>query len=123
MLLPDMPKRVTPTAFPARLVALRKERGLSQQALATAVNVHVNQVRRYEAGRSQPTLDVLRSLAKALRVSIDGLVFDAADRGPDDEFRMQFEALATLGKDERRIVKAVLDALLLQHDAKRWATA
>ncbi len=55
--------------FSERIRALRKERGLSQQTLAEAVGIHVTQMRRYEAGRSQPSLDVLRNLAKTLRVN------------------------------------------------------
>ncbi|MCP4600376.1 MAG: helix-turn-helix transcriptional regulator [Proteobacteria bacterium] len=50
------------TGFPKRLAALRKERGISQKQFAEAIGVHYTQVRRYEAGSSQPTLDVLSSL-------------------------------------------------------------
>ena len=118
-----MPKKFEEMGFAARLLALRKQRGMSQVTLAEAVGVHVTQLRRYEAGRSQPTLEVLRQLAKALRVSADLLLFAEGERGPDEDFRFQFEALAALGQEERKVVKAVLDALLLQHDAKRWASA
>ncbi|MCA3171118.1 MAG: helix-turn-helix transcriptional regulator, partial [Burkholderiales bacterium] len=38
--------------FPERLTALRKARGLTQQALANAVNLAVLQIRRYEGGTS-----------------------------------------------------------------------
>jgi transcriptional regulator with XRE-family HTH domain len=108
--------------FPQRLTQLRKQRGLSQQALAEAVGIHFTQIRRYEAGTSQPTLNVLRELAKVLRVSADVLLFDEAERGPSDEFRVYFEAVAKLDRSERKVVKEVLDALLLKHDAKKWAT-
>src|SRR5690348_12082684 len=52
--------------FPRHLAALRKDRSLTQLALAERVGVHVVQLRRYEAGTSQPTLDVIRRLAIAL---------------------------------------------------------
>ena len=51
--------------FPEGLTLLRKERSLTQQALADHQAVHVLQIRRYEGGNSQPTLDVIRSLAHA----------------------------------------------------------
>lgn len=108
--------------FPERLASLRKQRGLTQQALATAGGVHVTQLRRYEAGTSQPTLDVLRKLAVSLNVSADVLLFDKNERGPDEEFRMHFEALSRMTKDERKVAKELLEALLLKHDAKRWAS-
>ena len=107
--------------FPQRLAALRKERALTQQALADHVGVHVSQIRRYEAGESTPTLDVLRKLAIALSVSADTLVFDKDERGPDDDLRLQFEATQRLSDDEKQTVKRVLEGLLLAHEAKRWA--
>jgi transcriptional regulator with XRE-family HTH domain len=55
--------------FPQHLALLRKERGLTQPQLAEKIGLHVAQIRRYEAGTSQPTLDVIRSLAVALGVS------------------------------------------------------
>jgi transcriptional regulator with XRE-family HTH domain len=71
--------------FPQRLAALRKARDLTQQALADEVHIHVTQLRRYEAGSSQPTLDVLRKLAKALSVSGDALLFEEKERGPSED--------------------------------------
>jgi transcriptional regulator with XRE-family HTH domain len=107
--------------FPQRLAALRKERALTQDTLADQVGVHVSQLRRYEAGKSQPGLDILRKLAIALSVSADTLVFDKDERGPDDDLRLQFEATTRLTDDEKQTVKRVLEGLLLAHEAKRWA--
>lgn len=114
-------ERWTTMDFPDRLTALRRDRNLTQQALADAVGVHVTQLRRYEAGTSQPTLDVLRKLAMTLRVSADLLLFDKEERGPDDDLRLQFEALSQLGPDEKDVVRSVLEGLLLKNQAKRLA--
>lgn len=46
--------------FAQRLHTLRKENALTQTALAEHTDVHVSNIRRYEAGTNQPTLDVLR---------------------------------------------------------------
>ena len=71
--------------FPHRLSTLRRERGLTQPALADRISIHVSQLRRYEAGTSQPTLDVLRRLATELAISADVLLFDPEERTiPDD---------------------------------------
>ena len=72
----------TDTDFANRLVTLRKDRALTPQVLADRSGVHIAQIRRYEAGNSQPTLHVLRNLALALSVSTDALVFAEADRRP-----------------------------------------
>lgn len=108
-------------AFQQRLAALRKQKGLTQLALAEDVGVHVSQIRRYEAGESAPTLDVLRKLAIALSVSADALVFDQDERGPDDDLRLQFEATNRLSPDEKHVVRTVIESILLSHEAKRWA--
>lgn len=116
----EMMRKLVTMEFPQRLAALRKERGLTQQALADGIGVHVTQLRRYEAGTSQPTLDVLRKMAVVLRVSADLLLFDKEERGPDAELRLQFEAIARLDRDEKKVVRSVLESILIKHDAKRW---
>ena len=70
------PRRKEPEKidFPQRLAALRKERNLTQQALAEMVGMGITQIKRYEAGASQPTLDAIRNLARTLRVSADELL-------------------------------------------------
>lgn len=85
------------------------------------MGIHVTQLRRYEAGTSQPTLDVLRKLAATLRVSADLLLFDKEERGPDDDLRLQFEAVSQLGPDEKDVVRNVLEGLFLKNQAKRLA--
>jgi transcriptional regulator with XRE-family HTH domain len=110
-----------PMHFPARLIQLRKAAGLTQQTLSEAAELHVNQIRRYEAGTAQPTLEALIRLAKALHVSLDTLVFDEAERGPDEEFKLRFEALTQLDAGERAVVRELLDGMLLKHQARRLA--
>ena len=109
--------------FPERMAALRKEKNLIQQALADKVGVHLTQIQRYESGAVQPTLDVLRRLAIALSVSADVLVFDKDERGPDDELKLQFEAITRMSKEEKKIIKALLEGMILKHEARRWSAS
>jgi transcriptional regulator with XRE-family HTH domain len=109
--------------FPERLAALRKARALTQLALADKVGVHVLQIRRYEAGNSQPTLDVVRRLALALSVSADELVFERAERDPAEDLRLQFEAVSHFDEEDKKVVRALLEGLILKHEAKRWMQA
>jgi transcriptional regulator with XRE-family HTH domain len=109
--------------FPERLAALRKERKLTQQALADKVGVHLSQIRRYESDETQPTLEVIRRLAIALSVSADMLIFDKDERGPDDDLRLQFEALSQFSPEEKQIAKTLLESLILRHDAGRFSAA
>lgn len=107
--------------FPQHLAALRKSRNLTQQQLADQIGVHVVQLRRYEAGSSQPTLDVIRRLALALSVSADLLLFGDQQRGPDDDLRLQFEAVSRFDAEEKRVVRSLLDGMILKHEARRWS--
>ena len=102
-------------AFPQRLAQLRKDRGLTQQTLAGLVNLHVIQIRRYERGTSQPTLDVIRRLAVALSVSADALVFEQDERGPGDDLRLQFEAVQAMSDEDRRVIASLIDAYIKKH--------
>jgi transcriptional regulator with XRE-family HTH domain len=106
--------------FSKRLVATRKERGMTQEALAQTAGLNVSQIRRYEGGSSQPSLEALRKLAVALSVSADELLFEDHERDPEEKLRLQFEAVSRLDSREQEIAMEVLDGLLLKHDARRW---
>lgn len=125
-------KTTTPTSlletlvmdFAHRLADARKHAGLTQQALADRAGVHVTQLRRYEAGTNQPTLDVLRALALALSVSTDSLVFTDDERGPADPgLRLHLEAVNHLDPDEQAAIRTLIEGTLLRHQARRLAAS
>jgi len=109
--------------FPERLATLRRQKGLTQPALAEEAAIFLIQLRRYEAGSSQLTLDVIKRLAVALSVSSDALLFDSEERGPDEELRYQFEAIWQFDPQDRRVAKDILDGLILKHQAKRLVSS
>lgn len=114
---------VSPMSIAARLITLRKERNLTQQEMADKIGVHVNQIRRYEAGSAQPSLEALKKIALAINVTIDSLVFDDGERDPDEDLRLQFEALSQFNPEEKKIARAVIESLILKHEAQRWSAA
>lgn len=116
-------RRILLMSFPSRLVAARKMRAMTQVQLANATGINLSQIKRYEGGQSQPSLDGILRLAVALHVSTDMLLFEEAERGPDEEFKHFLEALSTFGAEEKATAKAVLQGLVLQHQARRWAKA
>jgi transcriptional regulator with XRE-family HTH domain len=117
----SVPRKQPTNEFPQRVAALRKKKGLTQQQLADAVEVHVQQLKRYEGGSSQPTLDVIRNLAKALGVSSDQLLFGEGERGPSDDLKLQFEAVSRFNAEEKKVVRSLLDGMILKHEARRWS--
>ena len=114
---------LTDMGFPERLAALRKKKGFTQKALAERIGLSEIQTHRYETGASQPTLEVIKRLAVALGVSSDHLIFDEDERGPDDDLRLQFEAVSRFAPEDKILVKRVLDSLILSNEAKRWSSA
>lgn len=61
------------------------------------------------------------SSSKGQHVSLDSLVFEEGERGPDEDLRLRFEALSQLDSNERMVVKELLDGMLLKHQARRLA--
>lgn len=106
-----------------RLITLRREHDITQQEMADAIGVHVNQVRRYEAGATQPSLEVLKKIAIAMSVTIDSLAFAEDERGPDDQLRLQFEAISHLPPNEKQVVTELLDGMIIKYQSRRWDTA
>lgn len=100
--------------FPKQLVKLRKEQGYTQQPLADAVGLHVNQIKKYELGTAQPTLGALIKLAKVLHVSLDALVFEEGERGPEEDLRLQFEAVSKMPPGDKQAVKVLLDGMIVK---------
>jgi transcriptional regulator with XRE-family HTH domain len=107
-------------AFPQNLSTTRQARGLTQQTLANATGIHVTQLRRYEAGTSQPTLDVLRRLATTLTTSIDSLANDDNTLPPD--LRHHLAAITQLDPDEQTTIRHVIEGALLRHHARQLAS-
>jgi|CXWL01.1.fsa_nt_gi transcriptional regulator with XRE-family HTH domain len=110
-----------PMSFAERMIHLRRERGLTQQAFADATGIHVQQIKRYEADTSQPSAEALKKIAKSFGVTTDWLLFEDAERGPDEDLRLQFEAMSQLTPEEKEVARAVLEGLLLKHVARQWA--
>ncbi|MBD2826781.1 helix-turn-helix transcriptional regulator [Xenorhabdus sp. 5] len=106
-------------SFSARFLQLRKQHSLTQPQMADRVGIHLTQVRRYESGEAQPSLDILKRIAVTFNVSADWLIFEEEEREPQDELKLKFEAVKQMDEEEQRSVTAVLDALILKHQAKR----
>lgn len=110
-------------AFPQKLVQLRRTKGMSQQALSDATGIHVTQIKRYEGGSAQPSMEGLKKMARTLDCSTDELVFDESERPIADDLKLQFEAISRLPEEDRKIARALLEGLILKHEARRWEQA
>jgi len=103
-----------------RLIALRKEKGFTQQKLADALGFHVNSIKKYESGQAQPSLDAIKKLATGLHVSTDFLLFEEHERGPSDDLALQFEAITQMPENEKMVIREVLESLIIKYQSRRW---
>lgn len=79
-----------------RLKNLRREKGLTQKALADKIGIHVLTVQQYELGKRSPQADIIIKLAEALDVSTDFLLTGKTNDATPPEQR-------TLSGDEKEI--------------------
>ena len=113
---------LTTMSFAKRLVSLRKQKGLTQQALADAIGLHITQVKRYEAGSSQPSLEAIKKISKTLRVTTDSLIFEPDELEPADNLRLQFKAVSDMPDEDRRVVIQLLEGMIIKYEAERWSS-
>lgn len=53
------------------------------------MGIHLTQVRHYESGEAQPSLDILKRIAVTFNVSADWLIFQDGKREPQDELKLE----------------------------------
>ena len=111
-------------SFGKNLAKLRKQRGLTQEELVKLSGVGISQIRRYEAGKSTPSLDATIRLVKALGVSIDEMVFDkttaiASNNIIDRELLEQFEMISYMDEEERNLVKKILEGVIVKNQVEK----
>ena len=106
----------------ARLATLRKQKGLTQQVLADAIGLHITQIKRYEAGTSQPSLEAIKKIARTLRVTTDSLIFEEEELEPDADLAMQFQAIASMPRKQQSVIKQLLEGMIIKYEAERWSS-
>lgn len=109
---------MTPVAIADSLKALRKNRGMTQKALAEASQTDVVQISRIERGDSNPSLETLKRLARALGCTTDALVFEADERAPSDDLQQLFELASDLPEAKRDMIKEFILTVVQRHQAQ-----
>ena len=106
-----------------RIKTLRKQRGLTQEALAEKIGCTQETVVYYEHNKKHPSVEKIPLLAQALGVSINDLFGDApqtdALKVKNPKLWKKFEKVETLPENDRRIISKMLDAFLAQKLATR----
>lgn len=101
-----------------RIAQLRKEAGLSQQAVADALEIAQQTYANYEVARARPAVSMLPTFAQLFGVSVDELLGlhknGAGKRGPTPLLQKQIERLNRLPKAQQKVVMQMLDDVLSQ---------
>jgi transcriptional regulator with XRE-family HTH domain len=108
-------------SFPKRFIQLRKGHNLTQQAMADTVGVHITQVKRYEAGQAQPSIEILKKIATAFHITADWLIFEEGERDLPNNLQLKFEAVSQMGDEDQRAIQSLIDGMILKHTANQLA--
>ena len=102
-----------------RIAHLRKVKNMSREELATAVDVHLNIIGRYERGETKPSLEAAIKLAAIFGVSLDYLV-GTTNKDLNKDFVNQILEIQNLPEAEQKQILFTLGALV--RDAKARQT-
>lgn len=113
------------TDFGKNLSVIRKQRQLTQLALANMLEVQPRMVGRWEQGKSRPQFEYVIKLARVLEVSIDHLVY--GEQGPDRPvFDIKNKRLKELCKqvdelkpDDQEVICRFMDMAVKQNQLKQ----
>lgn len=98
-----------------RIRELRRERGLTQAALAQRLGISPSAVGMYEQGRRQPDTQTLRRMAQVFGVTVDALLEEETPRTLDglmDSIRTRLRAESAIMFDGVPLSEEDLDAVL-----------
>lgn len=99
----------------ARIAQPRKEAGLSQLAIADALEIARQTYANYEVARARPAVSMLPTLAQPFGVSVDELLGlhrgGTGKRGPTPLLQKQIERLNRLPKSQQKVVMQMLDGV------------
>jgi transcriptional regulator with XRE-family HTH domain len=108
------------TDFGARLIALRKQRGITQSDLAQAAGTTQRMISHYESTAGFPTAPAIPKLAQALGITTDELLgvekpkrakLVIGDKPETRRLWRQFQRLLALPEKDRRAVIRLLNSL------------
>ena len=101
-----------------KLVALRKEKGLTQLVVAEKLNVSRQAISRWESGTALPSTDNLRCLGALYEVPIDYLVNEETERPISEDDSRQDENK----QKHKRVLRIVAAFISVPSLWRGWST-
>ncbi len=87
--------------------------------MAEKIGVHITQVKRYEAGQAQPSIEILKKIAVAFNVTTDWLIFEEVERELPNSLQMKFEAVSQMSEEDQHTIQSLIDGMILKHQARQ----
>ena len=106
--------------FGEKLAHIKKQKNISQVALAQATGISRDAISKYERGEVMPSVEYAKRIADALSVSLDFLISDAErDEALDSETVSRIREIQKMPEPEKEKVLSVMDALIRDFKAKQ----
>ena len=96
-------------AMAARIKALRRSAGMTQEQLSEKANIATQYVSRLENAHQVPSLYVIVEVARALGTSPSVLLGDAIPDGQSPRLTRMIAMLSTLGEEDAAFIETQLD--------------
>ena len=123
--MPTPTPATNPAAVSATIRRLRRERGLTQEALAQAIGVSPQAISKWETGQTMPDITLLLPLSKELGIGVNELLGGnrrqelenrfqkACAIGPEYSLMVTLEALEEFPDDETFLYRRACDELFI----------
>lgn len=98
--------------FGTRLKAVREEKGMGREELASSIGTSAAIIGRYERGERTPSIDIAKNIADSLGVSIDYLVGGTSVLLKDKRMLYRLEVLQGVKPDYKDRILYMLDIML-----------
>jgi len=95
-----------------KVALLRKEKGLSRDALGKIVGTSGAVIGRYERDEITPSVEIAKRIADALDVSLDYLTGSTSIAIRDKKMLYRLELMEKIDKNQRATILEVVDSLL-----------
>ena len=102
-----------------RFIQLRKDNKLNQKDMREMIRIHITQVKRYEAGDAQPSIEILKKIATAFHVTTGWLIFDEEERELPDNLKLKLQAINQMNEDDQRTIQPIIDGMIVKHQTQQ----
>jgi transcriptional regulator with XRE-family HTH domain len=99
-------------SFGKRIIAIRKEKNMSQDELAKKLNATPTTIGRYERDEVKPSIEMASKIADALGVSLDYLTGRSENDFKDKKMIDRFNSILSLNEEDKNGILYALDGLI-----------